>query len=166
MQRKKKVSNKNTTIYNIVMDIYNNNNDYNLVDSFTFYDDLSDENIEDAIMNELNSSLHELGQDIDNINDIYKSLSSMVYIQGDKIKLTDRDIETSVVGMEEGTEILEKIKINGTKIIRDTAMVVVGGIIGAVGFFLGPLVGIGGIVAGITVGGAAVYGTHKKIDSK
>ena len=149
----------------------NNQDFYNIqmMDSSLFCESFSDDEIDELIMDELNTSMNELGQEIDGINDIFRTLSSMVSIQGEKLDQGEQNIEQSVVDTEIGVENLAEAEIeskNKFKIVRDVAMVVFGGICGTAGFLMGPVVGIGGVVAGLSLGSAAVYRTHKKIDKK
>lgn len=76
----------------------------------------------------------------------------------------ERQIEDSMINTQEGTKSLRKageyIKDRAV-ILRDVALVVGGGVLGTAGFLLGPLVGIGTIVAGVAGGSAAVATIHK-----
>jgi hypothetical protein len=47
--------------------------------------------------------------------------------------------------------------------VRDISIVVGGGILGTGGFLLGPIVGVGTVIAGGVAGGAVVTGLHKMV---
>ena len=132
-------------------------------DNSLFLTDFSDD-IDNIIVNETNIALYELGQDIENINDTYKSLALIVDNQGEKLLISEENIIKSTDETEIGLNSLAVVKNKKIKFFRDTAIIVLGGIVGLSGFVLGPIVGIGSVVAGLTIGSATVYGTHKKFD--
>jgi len=151
----------------------NDSDDEYLIDSFIFmetteldFDDFdSDENnIEMIIAKERDDSLYEIEKDMEGIKEIWKSLSVMVDEQGEEIDEGAKNIDDGVKNTEIATENLEEannIVVNSLTKIRDVAIVVSGGLLGTIGFLLGPIVGIGTVAAGISAGGATVYGIHK-----
>ena len=125
---------------------------------------LSDDEIDHRIVYERNKSIHEISQDVEHISEIMSDLSLLVQEQGEVIDTMEQQVENSVLATTEGTKSLERaalyIKDRGI-ILRDIAIVAAGGILGTTGFLLGPIIGVGTIIAGVAGGSAAVAGIHK-----
>jgi len=116
------------------------------------------------ICHERHNSIIELERDMTDIAVIWSHLSEMIDIQGQDVDTVEKQIETTVKETSEGVSQLEQAAeyLKGKYVIvRDVSLVVGGGILGAAGLFLGPLVGVGTILAGVSAGGATVAGIHK-----
>ena len=143
---------------------YFNNNNQTLV-----YDILSDDEVDYHIAVERNQSIHEINRDIEDLAETWTMVSSLVEEQGENINIIENQIQNTVINTEQGVINLERANEyvkDKIIIIRDISIVVGGGILGAGGFLLGPLVGIGTVIAGSAAGGAVVTGLHKARPNK
>ena len=120
--------------------------------------------VEHRIITERNESIHDLNQDMAILSETWKYLSSMIYDQGEQLDIAHKETEMAKINTSEGVVQLEKAKSlikDRLIIVRDIALVLGGGILGIGGFFLGPIVGIGTVIAGGAAGGATAAGIHK-----
>jgi len=121
-------------------------------------------NQNDAILKERNEELKELYVEIETLSQSWIGVSELINFQGETLETVNCEMEKIVENTEESKISLEKSIAHVRDrlvMIRDIAIVTSGGIIGVTGFLLGPLVGIGTVVAGIAGGSAAVVGLHK-----
>ena len=128
---------------------------------------ISEDDIDRKIAQERNQSMADLTQVIDDIDEIWSILSSMIYGQGEEIDLVEENVDMAEINTAEGVvELEEAVSLIKDKfiIIRDLMLIMGGGLLGTAGFFLGPIAGIGAVAAGVSVGGAAVVGIHKISD--
>ena len=141
----------------------------NLLNAFDAWDNydillMDDEEIDHKILKERNESIQNLEQDITDISDIWSSLASMVNIQGEEIDMVDHQVEVSVTNTNDGLIQLKKSKNllkDRLSMVRDVALVIGGGILGTPGFLLGPIIGVGTVIAGASAGGITAFGIHK-----
>lgn len=123
-----------------------------------------DEDVDLKIIIERNRDIEELSDETLMIADIMQNLSMMINDQGEKIEIVEHKIDQVSENIKEGLDGLKGASnyiTDRIKIFRDVSIVVGGGILGTAGFLLGPIVGIGTVVAGIAGGSAAVAGIHK-----
>jgi len=116
------------------------------------------------ILNERNEKLKELYVEMENLSQSWSAVSDLIHFQGESLNEIDGEMEKVVENTEQSKINLEKSveHIRDRLImVRDIAIVTGGGMLGITGFLLGPLVGIGTVVAGIAGGSAAVVGLHK-----
>ena len=174
MPQKKKVQNKiilfnlknkHMNPFSLVQDVSLVQDKYNIIE-LTDGTILTSDNIsvDYKIIKERNDSINNIYKDTVEISDISTMLSSMAHDQSDDINIINKQIDNTVIITKEGSDDLGKVveyMKNKFIIFRDVAIVISGGILGANGFFLGPIVGVGTVVAGVAGGGAAVAGIHK-----
>ena len=123
-----------------------------------------DGDIDHHIIAERKQSIHDIHRDMIDLADSWGFLSSIINEQGDKINVIEKETEKVEANTTEGVSQLEKASIlikDRLIIFRDIALVVGGGLLGAGGLFLGPIIGFGTIIAGGAAGGAAAAGFHK-----
>ena len=136
------------------------------IDNLTDLGDLTDldNNINHNIINERNNSIHDLCNDISDMNESFIMLADMINDQGENLDTASNHIEMSELETTEGVnnlrEASEFVK-NKLIMIRNISLIVGGGILGASGFLFGPVIGIGTVIAGSAAGGATVAGLNK-----
>ena len=142
-------------------------NSSDIFDSVIYEEDINQSIIEELHQSEI--EMRKLEEDVTIISDIFGMLGKLVYRQGEAIQVvhnqvtnTENNTDQSVVNLEKAAEYAKDKFV----IARDIAIVVGGSVLGLGGFFLGPFVGIGTVVAGASAGGAAVAGIHKSQKTK
>ena len=124
----------------------------------------SNDNQNKTILTERNEELKELYLEMENLSQSWSAVSQLIHFQGESLNQIDEEMEKVVENTEKSKISLEK-SIGHIRdrliMVRDIAIVTGGGMLGVPGFLLGPLVGIGTVVAGIAGGSAAVVGLHK-----
>ncbi len=145
--------------------------DYDTVDYDTVdYDTLDIENLEDLgnvennIIAERNDSIHDLHLSIVDMNDSWVMLADMVNDQRENLDIASNNIEISKLETDKGVNNLEEASVfvkDKLIMIRNISLIVGGGILGSSGFLLGPIIGVGTVIAGSAMGGAAVAGLNK-----
>ena len=128
-----------------------------------------DMGVEYRIIKERNDSIHDIHKSMESISETYMMLGSMVHDQGEDLDIASRHIDESVINTDEGVDNLEKAGVyvkDNLIVVRDMAIVFGGGLVGAAGFFLGPIVGIGTVIGGVASGSALVAGIHKVSNKK
>lgn len=124
----------------------------------------SEDEIDHQILRERNEQIRELNEEILHIHEAFATLASMIETQGETLEVSTKNIQTAELETTQATQHLQKAanyQRNTLIMIRDVSLVVGGGVLGTVGFLLGPLVGIGTVIAGAAGGGAVVAGIHK-----
>lgn len=125
---------------------------------------ISDDEVDQHIITERNQSIHEISRDMEDLADSWKLVSKLINEQGESLNMCSTNVDHTVVNTTVGLTSLEKAAEyakNKFIIARDIGIVVGGGLLGAGGFLLGPVVGIGTVIAGGAAGGAVVTGLHK-----
>lgn len=138
--------------------------DYEQTIDQSYYDcSLIDKEIDEKIINETNEQIGEINNDLITISEIWTTLSHMIKSQGDTLNIANNNVEMTDISISDTVIHLTKAKEYHSfpYLIRDIALVVGGGVLGTVGFLLGPFVGVGTVIAGAAGGGAAVAGIHK-----
>jgi outer membrane lipoprotein SlyB len=137
-------------------------NNSDIFDSVIYEDEINKSITEE--LNQSRNEIKELEKEITMVAEIFAMIGKLVYTQGEHIDHISNNIETVEKNTAKGIEDLEKATIyNKSKlvIVRDLALVIGGGVVGLGGFFLGPIIGAGTVIAGMGAGGAAVAGIHK-----
>jgi hypothetical protein len=119
----------------------------------------------ELIIKERSKEMKELSQDIEQLAEISQILGKMVYTQGEKIDILEKNIEESNFELEKSVLHLEKANdyaLQLRKNIRNTAIVVGSITAGAFGFLAGPIVGIATTVSGVAAGFGIVFAAEKK----
>jgi uncharacterized protein (DUF2164 family) len=116
------------------------------------------------IIRERSIEMKELATDIEQLAEISQILGTMIYNQGEKIDVIEKNIEesileleTSVIHLENANEYAVKLRRN----IRNVAIVVGSITAGAFGFLAGPIVGIATTASGIAAGIGLVFAAEK-----
>lgn len=132
-----------------------------------FLDEMSENEIEYKVVNELNSEIRQIEKDLMDIQEINENLSMHVDLQGEELDLVEQRIAESATNTTEGVTSLERAEFfteERKKIVRDVLIVTGGVVAGSLGFILGPIIGAITIASGISVSSGIVLGVHKLKD--
>lgn len=123
------------------------------------------ENIESMIIEERNREIIELETDLIDMSEIFFDLGNMIHIQGENmdimnnlIETTNRDVSISLKNLADAEDIIN-IKY---QTIRNISIVIGGITLGACGFIVGPLIGLGTLISGAGIGTGIVYASKNK----
>jgi len=115
---------------------------------------MSEDGINQAIIRERSELEQKLSKDTTDIRDIFNEVIDKI-IQADPTGL-DGQLEQQERAIGKSVQDLNKsynITKNKIESVRNVGLVVTGGIVGSIGLLLGPLIGSGTIIAGISAGG-------------
>lgn len=125
---------------------------------------ISDDEVDEHIIAERNQSINEITRDMEDIADSWSLVSSLIDEQGESLNTCSTNLDNSEANTTAGLNSLikttEYVK-DRFVMARDIGIVVGGGLLGVGGFLLGPVFGIGTVIAGGAAGGAVVTGLHK-----
>lgn len=117
------------------------------------------------IIRERATEMKELATDIEQLAEISQILGTMIYDQGEKVDVIEKNIEDtiseleiSVIHLDSANEYALKLRRN----IRNVAIVVGSITAGAFGFLAGPIVGIATTASGIAAGIGFIFAAEKK----
>lgn len=125
--------------------------------------EIDDNEIEKMISRE-NNDLRELEINLDALVGLLELSYNMICDQGESLETVDKVIEITEEAVQIGTDNLEIASEYKTKLralVRKIGLVLGGGAIGIPGFLLGPIVGIGTVITGVTMGGVAAVNINK-----
>ena len=120
--------------------------------------------IDSIIIREKNNEIKKLEQDMTHISEIFYDLGQMIEIQGEDLKLIDknignasRDVAISLRNLADA----EEMTSYKYRLARNAGIIVGGVGLGALGFIAGPLIGIGTLLSGAGIGGGIIYATNR-----
>jgi hypothetical protein len=123
-----------------------------------------DNEIDEKIIEENNSAIKSLSEDLINISEIFQDLSCMLNLQGENIDLVKDKIEKIENDVSVGVESLEKTEnyvIKFNQIMRNAGIIIGGLSLGSLGFLGGPIIGAVTLVSGVAASSGIVFVTRK-----
>ena len=119
----------------------------------------------EMIIYERNEEMKDLATDIEQLAEISNILGTMIYNQGEKIDVIEKNVEESINELEMSVVHLigaNEYAIKLRRNIRNAAIVIGSITAGACGFLAGPIVGIATTASGIAAGIGFVFAAEKK----
>ena len=120
--------------------------------------------IEYKIVHERNSLIQTLTDDISVLQELFYDCSNMIFGQGVLLRDAEKNIETALENVEQGTESLKQAEMyhhHARGKLFDICVVAGGVGLGAIGFVAGPIVGIPTVAAGLGISGGVVLIRNK-----
>lgn len=114
------------------------------------------------ILHETNRDVRIIENDMKDLSDIMIDLSHLIHEQRESIEENVRNIEHAKMEVEETVVSLEQSVIydrDRKEIIKNAALVFGGMSLGALGFIVGPIIGIGTFLAGAITGSSIAFFT-------